>query len=70
MLKHREVIKVLEDLGFKVVRQRGSHVRLRHVDGRGTTVPRQGAPDISPMLLRRIAKDIGIPVQEFVPRRH
>ena len=70
VLKHREVIKLLEGLGFQVVRQRGSHVRLRHVDGRRTTVPRHGAPDISPLLLRRIAKDIGVPVQEFVSRRH
>ena len=29
-----------------------------------------GAPDISPLLLCRIAKDIGVPVQEFVSRRH
>lgn len=69
VLKHREVIAILRGLGFQVVRQRGSHVRLRHADGRVTTVPRHGARDISPMLLRRIAKDIGMPVQEFVPRQ-
>ena len=69
MLKPREVIAILRDLGFKEVRQRGSHVRLRHPDGRVTTVPKHGARDISPMLLRRIAKDAKLPVREFVARR-
>jgi len=33
------VIKVLEKIGFKVVRQKGSHVYLKHPDGRATVVP-------------------------------
>ena len=68
VLKHREVIAILQGMGFEKVRQRGSHVRLRHPDGRVTTVPVHGARDISPKLLRRIAKDVGFTVQEFVAR--
>ena len=68
VLKHREVIAILRGMGFEEVRQRGSHVRLRHADGRVTTVPVHDARDISPMLLRRIAKDVGITVREFVAR--
>lgn len=69
VLKHREVIAILRGMGFEEVRQRGSHVRLRHADGRVTTVPVHDARDISPMLLRRIAKDIGLTVWEFVAHR-
>ena len=69
VLKHREVITVLRGMGFEEVRQRGSHVRLRHPDGRVTTVPVHAARDISPMLLRRIAKDVGLTVQELAARR-
>ena len=69
VLKYREVIAILRDLGFETKRQRGSHVHLRHADGRATTVPRHGARDISPMLLRRIAKDAGLTVREFVAHR-
>ncbi len=33
------VDKILRELGFERVRQKGSHVFYRHPDGRTTTVP-------------------------------
>jgi predicted RNA binding protein YcfA (HicA-like mRNA interferase family) len=59
-LKPREVVALLEGLGFAEVRQKGSHKQFRHADGRGTTVPFHAGRDISPTLLRKIAKDIGL----------
>ena len=35
-------IKFLESLGFYFVRQKGSHVRYKHDDGRAVTVPIHG----------------------------
>ncbi|WP_428103673.1 type II toxin-antitoxin system HicA family toxin [Candidatus Palauibacter sp.] len=69
VLKPREVISILVGLGFEEVRQRGSHKRFRHPDGRATTVPVHGGRDVSPVLLRRIARDVGLTVQEFVDQR-
>jgi predicted RNA binding protein YcfA (HicA-like mRNA interferase family) len=69
VLKPREVSRILEGLGFVEVRQRGSHKQYRHADGRGTTVPFHPGRDISPVLLRQIAKDIGMTIQEFIGRR-
>ena len=69
VLKPREVIALLAALGFEEVRQRGSHKRFRHADGRATTVPVHGGRDVSPILVRRIARDVGLTVQEFVARR-
>jgi predicted RNA binding protein YcfA (HicA-like mRNA interferase family) len=57
---------ILEGMGFVEVRRRGSHVQYRHPDGRGTTVPFHGGRDISPILLRQIAKDIGLTLDEFL----
>lgn len=65
ILKPREVIAILESLGFHAVRQRGSHIQFRHTDGRATTVPNHQGRDISPTLLRQIAKDIGLTWEEF-----
>lgn len=53
-------------LGFKKVRQKGSHMQFRHADGRGTTVPIHSSRDISPVILREIAKNIGMDAQDFV----
>jgi predicted RNA binding protein YcfA (HicA-like mRNA interferase family) len=66
VLKPQEVVARLKNLGFIEVRQRGSHKQFRHADGRGTTVPFHKGRDISPVLLRKIARDIGISAEEFV----
>ena len=66
VLKPRDVVSILERLGFEMVRQRGSHKQYRHPDGRCTTVPFHKGRDISPILLRKIAKDIDMPVQNFI----
>lgn len=68
MLKPREVSSLLEKLGFAEVRQRGSHKQYRHADGRGTTVPYHAGRDISPTLLRQIAKDIGLTAEQLLGR--
>lgn len=65
-LKPREVCRLLENHGFIVARQRGSHIQYRHPDGRGTTVPNHQSRDISPPLLRQIAKDIGMTLDDFL----
>ena len=67
-LKPREVVALLGGLGFAEVRQRGSHKQYRHPDGRGTTVPFHAGRDISPTLLRKIAKDIGLAVGQLLGR--
>jgi len=66
ILKPHEVVARLERLGFVKVRQRGSHKQFRHPDKRCTTVPFHTGKDISPILLRKIAKDINVTVQELL----
>ncbi len=69
VLKPIEVCRLLERLGFASVRQRGSHIQYRHADGRGTTVPMHKGRDIAPSLLRKIARDIGLTVEELLLNR-
>ncbi|MBM3222071.1 MAG: type II toxin-antitoxin system HicA family toxin [Candidatus Rokubacteria bacterium] len=69
VLKPREVVALLQAHGFTEVRQRGSHKQLRHPDGRCTTVPFHGARDISPTLLRKIARDVRLTVDEILALR-
>jgi predicted RNA binding protein YcfA (HicA-like mRNA interferase family) len=69
VLKPREVVAILTGFGFVCVRQRGAHMQFRHHDGRGTTMPDHRGRDISPTLLRKIARDIGMTVEDFVAGR-
>jgi len=68
VLKPREAAAILAKLGFIHVRQRGSHCQYRHPDGRVTTVPFHQGRDISPALLRAIARDIGMDIREFIAK--
>ena len=65
-LSPRQVVALLHDLGFREVRQRGSHKQFRHADGRGTTVPFHAGRDISPTLLRKIARDIDLTAEQLL----
>jgi predicted RNA binding protein YcfA (HicA-like mRNA interferase family) len=69
VLKPQEVVRILENLGFIEVRQKGSHKQFRHEDGRATTVPLHKGRDISPRLLRQIASDINLTVEELLEFR-
>jgi len=69
VLKPREVVEILLSLGFYEVRQRGSHKQFRHPDGRTTTVPFHAGRDISPILLRQIAKNVGLTVEQLLIAR-
>ncbi|EAW37503.1 type II toxin-antitoxin system HicA family toxin [Lyngbya sp. PCC 8106] len=69
ILKPQEVVRILENLGFVEVRQKGSHKQFRHEDGRGTTVPFHKGQDISPTLLKKIASDIKMTVEEMLENR-
>jgi predicted RNA binding protein YcfA (HicA-like mRNA interferase family) len=62
----KKIIKALSKLGFKIVRKRGSHVVLKHSDGRLTVVPVHGGEEIGTGLLNKIIKDTGLTKEEFV----
>jgi predicted RNA binding protein YcfA (HicA-like mRNA interferase family) len=57
VLPAKEIIRILRQAGFEVVRQRGSHIRLKHADGRVVTVPSHTGQDIARGLLRKILRD-------------
>lgn len=65
-LSAKTVIKALAKLGFKVMRQRGSHVFLKHPDGRVTVVPVHPGEKIGRGLLLKVIKDAKLTKEEFL----
>ncbi len=59
-----KVIKCFEKLGYEVVRQRGSHVRLHHKYRNPLTIPYHD--EIGVGLLRKLIRDAGITVEHFM----
>ena len=64
-LRSIELIAILEKKGFRKVRQSGSHVILKHSDGRRTTVPVHKGKTIGKGLLRQILRDTGLRLEDI-----
>ncbi len=56
----------MQRAGFEQARQRGSHVILKHSDGRTTVVPVHRGEDTGPGLLRKILRESEITPEEFL----
>ena len=61
----RKLIKILKKFGFEVLRTKGSHHFLKHLDGRSTVVPVHGKETIGVGLFHKILKDCEITLEEF-----
>jgi len=60
----KDMIKLLQSLGFSEVRQNGSHKFFAHSNGRCTVVPVHGK-DLKRGLIKGILNDIGITDDEY-----
>ncbi len=58
--------KRVKKLGFRKVRQKGSHIRFVHQDGRKTTIPDHGSKDVPRGLLLKIIRyDLEMDISDF-----
>lgn len=64
VISGREAVKTFEKIGFKVHRQRGSHIILYHANGRHLSVPDHKELDRG--TLRALIRGAGISVEDFV----
>jgi len=60
----KNLVKVLEKIGYFVVRQKGSHIRMRHESRWPITVPNHKVLGIG--LLRKILRDAELTTEEFL----
>lgn len=64
IISSKEMVKILEHLGFQEIRQKGSHKSFKHMDGRTAIVPFHGE-DLGRGLIRKILNDIEMTVHEY-----
>lgn len=60
----QEATKALEKAGFRLISQRGSHVKMRHASGRTAIVPLHD--ELAPGTLRSVLKQAGLTTEEFI----
>ncbi len=57
VISGKALIKVLQKEGFDIVRVKGAHHRMKHPDGRVTTIPVHANEDLPKGLLRKIIRE-------------
>ncbi|MCL5991172.1 MAG: type II toxin-antitoxin system HicA family toxin [Bacteroidetes bacterium] len=67
VISGKNFIKILERMGFVVIRINGLHHRMKHPDGRVTTVPVHKNKDLPKGLIKTIIKeDLEMEIEEFL----
>ena len=61
-----KVVKALNKIGFQSVRQKGSHLFMRHPDGRSTVIPIHPGEELGRGILKEILSDVGMSKEEFL----
>ncbi len=61
----REILRALERAGFYFHHQTGSHIVMRHADGRRTTVPFHRG-DMKMGTIRALLREAKISIEEFI----
>jgi len=65
-ISFQQLIKKVAALGFQKIRQKGSHIRFVHPDGRKTTIPDHGKKDVPQGLLMKIIRyDLDMEIRDF-----
>ena len=64
-IEGRQLIKFIESLDYKFVRQRGSHMRYKNKKGNAITLHVQGKKIIKPGRLRGLFNDLKIEPKVF-----
>ena len=66
VVKARTLLVTLKKLGFYKHHQVGSHVQLKHADGRRVTIPYHPSREIRKGTLKAIIDDLDITIEEFI----
>lgn len=66
VIKVKELVKILVELGFFEHHRVGSHAQFKRIDGCRITIPIHHGKDFDKGILRGIIGDLNLTVDEFV----
>ncbi|MDH5664137.1 MAG: type II toxin-antitoxin system HicA family toxin [Candidatus Bathyarchaeota archaeon] len=64
-LNPHKLIKILQTAGFKIIRQKGSHVIMINDRKTRIVIPVHPGKDVKPGLIRAIIKEAGLSREDF-----
>jgi len=60
----RTAVKIFSKIGYRAIRQRGSHIRLHHSSKKPLTIPNHKI--VGKGLLRKLLRDSELTIDEFL----
>lgn len=66
VVKTSKLFRTLKKLGFYEYHQVGSHIQLKHPDGRRVTIPYHPSQEIRRKTLKAIIDDLEMTVEKFI----
>lgn len=67
VLSGKKFLKILEKHGYRILRQKGSHVFLENPEGTlGTVIPIHGNEDLGKGLLKSILDDLELTIEDLL----
>lgn len=67
LISVKEAIKAFEKIGYQVIRQRGSHIRMRHkIDNNKQPITIPNHKTLGKGLLRKLLRDTEITIEYFL----
>ncbi len=66
LIKAKELVRILNRLGFFKFHQVGSHAQFKNTDGRKITIPIHRGKEIGKKTLRGIINDLDLTVEGFI----
>lgn len=66
VIRAKQLLKTLIKLGFYKHHQAGSHIQLKHADGRRTTIPYHPNQEVRKGTLKAILDDIELSIEDFL----
>ena len=64
LISGKKAIRIFTKVGYRIVRQRGSHIRLHHPQKRPLTIPNHKV--LGKGILRKLLRDAEFSVEEFI----
>ena len=64
LISGKKAIKIFTKIGYRIVRQKGSHIRLHHSQKRPLTIPNHKV--LGRGILRKLLRDAELSVEEFI----
>lgn len=61
----KQLIKVVESIGFQLVHQSGSHMVFRNNEAKRIVIPYHTGKNLHPKIVSSIIKDIDLSIEDF-----